>query len=188
MEHRLGGEEPPDSEAEEPAAEAPTAPGLHAVRDADGVEALVGGDQARRQPGRLAGAHRTAGRDLREARVEPDLVARAAQAAGDRPRHAEALDRHHPARVGLEEAHRPRRPGLVHREPPARIRRQQGIRIERRMHEARRTTRLQGVQRASCGPAGRASGPWPGPPADRRTAFGGTGAGKVNTTVRRARV
>ena len=24
----------------------------------------------------------------------------------------------------------------------------------------------------------RASGPWPGPPADRRTAFGGAGAGK----------
>ena len=33
----------------------------------------------------------------------------------------------------------------------------------------------------------RASGPWPGPPADRRTAFGGDGAGKVNTTVQRAR-
>ena len=29
----------------------------------------------------------------------------------------------------------------------------------------------------------RASGPWPGPPADRRTAFGGAGAGNVNTTV-----
>jgi hypothetical protein len=28
----------------------------------------------------------------------------------------------------------------------------------------------------------RASGPWPGPPADRRTAFGGAGAGTVNTS------
>jgi glycosyltransferase involved in cell wall biosynthesis len=31
--------------------------------------------------------------------------------------------------------------------------------------------------------AKRASGPWPGPPADRRTAFGGAGAGTVNPTA-----
>ena len=40
---------------------------------------------------------------------------------------------------------------------------------------------------ASWRAAMRASGPWPGPPADRRTAFGGDGAGKVNTTLTRAR-
>ena len=74
------------------------------------------------------GAPRRPAATCGKAASTPDLVARAPQPARDRPRHPEALDRDHPARVGLVEAHRPGRAGLVHREPPPRVRRQQGVR------------------------------------------------------------
>ena len=123
VEHRLGGEEAAERDAEEPARQAVAVPGLDAVRPPGPVEPHVRRHQARREP-RPAGARAGTGRgDLGEGPVHADGVSPRPQRPPHGARDPETLDRQHPAGVAGVEPHRPAGAHLVHREPPRRTRR-----------------------------------------------------------------
>ena len=125
MEHRLGGEQPADRDAVQPAGETVGVPGLDGVRPAELVQLPIRGLDARVDPAGGVPRPRTSPDHVREGRVDPDLVAPSRPA--ERARGRKGLERHDTAPRRREpadaSAHR-------HGEEAEAIRREEGARLE----------------------------------------------------------
>ena len=128
MELRLGGEQPADLDAVEPAREAALlVPDLDRVRPAEAMQHVVGAADRRGDPAVRPRRVRAPGDDGVEGRVDGDLVA--AQRPAQRARDVDLGGREDAARVGAEPGERL---ALVdrHGEDPGPVGRQQGARGE----------------------------------------------------------